>query len=68
MSNIKLRKCACCGFNTLPEYPYEICDVCSWQDDGVQNDNPDMAGGANPLSLNEYRAKWLKDHHREEIA
>jgi len=48
--------CACCGELTL-EYPdfYEICPVCGWEDDPVQRDDPDYAGGANELSLNNYR-------------
>ncbi|MCL1879691.1 MAG: hypothetical protein FWF71_03605 [Actinomycetia bacterium] len=42
----------------------EICPLCSWQDDGVQNDDPEYSGGANHLSLNEYRKKWLAEHKR----
>jgi hypothetical protein len=59
------KKCECCGFFTLPEDSiFEICPLCGWQDDGVQNDDPDYAGGANELSLNEYRSQWLKEHKR----
>lgn len=46
------RKCACCG-NPL-QYPYscdEICRVCGWQDDDIQNDDPKFCGGANDMSL-----------------
>jgi hypothetical protein len=57
--------CACCGFATLPPGSvFEICALCGWQDDGVQNDDPDYAGGANELSLNEYRAQSEAEHHR----
>ena len=62
----KLRKCHCCYYNTLPDYEFEICEVCGWQQDDIQEDDPNFEGGANKLSLNQYRAKWLKEHHREE--
>ena len=47
--------CPCCGFLTLEEEPpgtYDICEVCFWEDDPVQFDNPDFVGGANNVSLN----------------
>lgn len=53
--------CPCCGFLTLGEQPpgtYEICDVCGWEDDNVQFDNPDVAGGANSISLNQARKNF----------
>ncbi|MDR1295487.1 MAG: hypothetical protein LBK59_11170 [Bifidobacteriaceae bacterium] len=60
--------CACCGFPTLPPGSiYEICALCGWQDDGIQNDDPDLAGGANKLSLNEYHARWEVEHHRLDV-
>jgi hypothetical protein len=63
----KNKTCACCGLPTLPSGSvYEICPLCGWQDDGVQNDDSDFAGGANDQSLNDYRAKWLKTHKRRE--
>jgi hypothetical protein len=61
----KNKSCSCCGFLTLPsDSLFEICPICGWQDDPVQNDDPDYAGGANMQSLNEYQAKWLADHKR----
>ena len=63
------KRCACCGFATLPAGSvYEICQLCGWQDDGVQNADPDYAGGANLLSLNEYCARWESDHHRVAVS
>jgi hypothetical protein len=47
--------CPCCGFLTLEEEPpgtYDICEVCFWEDDPVQFDDPDFVGGANNVSLN----------------
>jgi hypothetical protein len=50
--------CPACRFLTLSEAPpgtYEICAICGWEDDPVQFDDPDCRGGANGLSLNEWR-------------
>ena len=53
--------CPVCGKHTFEEDNYfEICPVCGWEDDGVQRDDPDLAGGANPLSLNQYREEYRK--------
>ncbi|KAA8756847.1 CPCC family cysteine-rich protein [Priestia megaterium] len=50
----KLYTCPCCGYKTLFEhYSWEICVVCRWEDDGLQSDEPDVAGGANDESLRE---------------
>jgi len=37
---------------------YEICTVCRWENDGLQNDEPDSNEGANDISLNEARTRW----------
>jgi hypothetical protein len=59
--------CACCGFPTLPAGSiFEICSLCGWQDDGAQNEDPDYSGGANELSLNEYRRQWVESHKLKE--
>ena len=49
------RRCACCGCYTLeePEGGYEICPVCFWEDDAVQNNDPEFTGGANKVCLRE---------------
>ena len=47
--------CACCGYLTLTESgnnTYDICPVCFWEDDPVQNNYPDTFTGANHVSLN----------------
>lgn len=52
-------KCPVCGKYEFPEADsFDICDVCGWEDDGLQEDEPDCAGGANDMSLNEYKAAW----------
>lgn len=48
---------------------FEICDICGWQDDAYQEDNPDEGDFANEMSLNEYkvayesgwRPEWLEE-------
>jgi hypothetical protein len=47
--------CPCCGFLTLEDQygSFAICDVCGWEDDGVQLGNPTSEGGANKRSLAE---------------
>lgn len=48
-------KCFCCECATLEENPnfptYEICPVCFWENDPIQNDKPDLVGGANVVCL-----------------
>ena len=56
-------KCECCGNFTLPEQSsgtYYICKVCFWEDDYVQLQDPDYAGGANECSLNQGRENYKK--------
>jgi len=46
--------CPCCGYKTLREKPsgtYNICEVCFWEDDPIQLDDPNYEGGANRVSL-----------------
>ncbi|MCR5331785.1 MAG: EAL domain-containing protein [Lachnospiraceae bacterium] len=51
--------CPVCGRSIFAEYgKYEICEVCGWEDDPVQLKDPDLAGGANELSLNESIRAW----------
>lgn len=54
---IQKRKCKCCGAEVEQ---YDICDICGWQDDDIQNDKPDYKGGANKMSLNEAKAAYKK--------
>lgn len=51
--------CPCCDepvFEALGEY--DICPNCNWEDDPVQSKKPDLAGGANKMSLNEAREAY----------
>lgn len=49
--------CACCGAEVER---YDICEVCGWQDDDVQNGDPDYRGGANTMSLNEAKEAYKR--------
>ena len=51
--------CPVCADTVFSENAsYEICDICGWEDDPVQLGQPDLAGGANKLSLNEALLYW----------
>ena len=53
--------CKCCGKYELDkESLYEICPICGWESDPIQEDNPNRSGGANELSLNDYKEKYFK--------
>jgi hypothetical protein len=54
MNPILLYTCACCGYKIKrTEYygSYEVCPICYWEDDQLQFEDPNMEGGANPMSL-----------------
>ena len=54
-------KCPVCGkFEFEHDNDFDVCEVCHWQNDGVQNDDPDYFGGANWMTLNKARANWEK--------
>lgn len=61
--------CPCCGYMTLDERPpgtFDICSVCFWEDDRQQFEDPDLAGGANRVSLREARENFKRFGAREE--
>ena len=54
-----LVKCPICGKHYFRQRGnFEICPVCKWENDDIQMKHPDMAGGANKVSLNEYKKLW----------
>lgn len=68
MSEMKqeLLPCPCCGTPMFTMHgSYEICDVCEWEDDSIQSEDPDFKGGANSLSLNQARKEWIKKQSAE---
>ncbi len=51
--------CPCCNEYTISEVGgWEICD-CGWEDDPVQEAQPDLAGGANRMSLLQARENYI---------
>jgi len=60
-----MAKCSVCNRHDFEE-DFEVCPVCNWQHDRVQENDPDFWGGANDLSLNDYKTQWL--NHKEPIA
>ena len=54
-------KCPVCElYEFAEEDDYDSCDICHWQNDSLQLKRPDYWGGANDLSLNDYKAQWEK--------
>ena len=53
--------CPCCGYKTLPgpSPTDEICEVCFWQDDFVDNHDTDVLG-PNRVTLSEARANFAR--------
>lgn len=55
-------KCPVCGQFEFEEYnSLEICEVCGWQDDAIQEAAPDSVDGANSLSLNDAKKAYEKN-------
>lgn len=54
-------KCPVCGeYEFECENNFEICEVCGWENDGLQMDDPDERDCANEMSLNEARKAWAE--------
>ncbi len=59
----KPHMCPVCGEYEFPGFDsFDICPVCGWEDDAVQEDDPDF-GGANPETLNGYKALYKAGKH-----
>ncbi|MGM7637493.1 CPCC family cysteine-rich protein [Bacillus sp. Hm123] len=62
--------CPCCGYKTLEEEPpgtYDVCEICFWEDDIVQFNDPDYEGGANEVSLRQAQKNFNKFGACEEV-
>lgn len=53
LPDTSVRVAAIKRFRNRRRAPNEICEVCFWEDDRVQFDDPDYADGANAVSLRE---------------
>lgn len=53
--------CPCCGYKTMEhkeaEY-HDICPVCYWENDPVQNENEEYTGGSNEISLKKAKENY----------
>ena len=55
--------CPCCNCFTMEHNEvvyHDICPVCFWENDPIQNDNEKYVGGANDISLSEAKANYQK--------
>lgn len=52
-------KCPVCSQYDFKE-DFDLCPICHWQHDRVQENDPAFWGGANDLCLNDYRAEWFR--------
>ena len=58
-----MKPCPCCGYLTFDDDSpgsYDICEVCFWEDDPVQFEDPTYEGGANDVSLEEARRNYTE--------
>lgn len=61
-----LEQCACCGTFSVATpatsfgWPAERCPVCGWVTDFLQEHDPQLRRGRNPLSLNEARSAYVR--------
>ena len=54
-----LHGCPCCGYVTVLE-EFDICEICRWEHDSVQESQPDSPTGANRVSLREAQMNFVK--------
>ncbi len=59
---LALESCPCCGRRTIAERGrYDICTVCWWEDDGMDNNDADIASSPNyGISLTQARYNFIK--------
>lgn len=56
--NYEKRACPVCGKCMLSLF--DVCEECGWENDPLQHENPDYAGGANQMSLNTARIAYAQ--------
>lgn len=55
----KLITCPCCGYKTITD-TYDICEICNWENDPVQEKYPDWKIGANGIPLRQAQQNFIK--------
>ncbi len=64
-----LMPCPCCASRVISNLGhYEICEVCRWEDDPIQSNEPDYVGGANKESLNKVKNLWFENVGKKVIS
>ena len=58
-------KCPVCGGYDFEE-EFDVCPICEWQYDKLQYKDRDYWGGANDLSVNDYRTEYERSHDNNE--
>lgn len=59
--------CPVCGKSYFSsKHSFEICPICGWEDDAIQERDPNFEGGANHLSLNQAKLRYRKEQQDEE--
>ena len=56
---VRMIRCPCCGCLTIGE-EYDICEVCFWEYDTADQEDPDNAVGPNKVTLNQARENYKK--------
>ena len=54
--------CACCRYLTRSSGEpgtFEICPICYWEEDRLQEEQPTLSGGSNQVSLEKGRTNFL---------
>jgi hypothetical protein len=59
MSETQLLACPCCGFKTITS-EFDICDICGWEHNFYQEENPDDEGGPNSVSFREAQQNFVR--------
>lgn len=55
----KKHLCPVCGqYEFDEEGSFDICEVCVWEDDALQESEPDEENCANRMSLNQAKKAW----------
>ena len=56
-----LKQCPCCDYFTLTNRgDYEICEICFWEDDGLDLKELKSHSGPNHITLEEGRMNFLR--------
>ena len=64
----KLYECSCCGYLTIDNKAnYDVCKLCSWEDDGTLNSENLRYSCVNGSNLEDYRNNFMKIIDQKEI-